>query len=541
MCDEHETVELSHEQLDALIKRVEQAVAEDIALSGEDLKLLLNALKMLVQMQMKLAHDDVTINKLRKLAGIVASSEKLSGIKSDAGKENSEKKPTSKKPPKPRKKPRPTQRCHHKIEGLEKGDVCPECEKSKVGKTPPAVTIRISGNSPLEVTEHIMERLRCSLCGAYFTAPLPEQVLKDGPPGQRYGYSARAIMVLQRYFLGAPFYRQESLQQLLGVPVSASTIFDQCEWVANDVKPIQDALIRLAGEQALVFYVDDTGNRILNQTEIERPDRRTGKPKKRKGIFTSNIVAVMPDNTRIVLYQTNIGHAGEFLDEVLALRPPDAPWPIIMGDAATRNLPSVTDSYYNALCNSHARRQFVDVRNKDPDTIDALLEQYGQIWNNEKSCATMSPEQRLAYHQQHSLPVMEALRRQGKAAVDSNEVEANSPLGQAWQYFIKHFVALSAFCRIVRAPIDNNLSERSLKLKIRGRKNSLFFRTLAGAAISDTLCTILATGEQSEVPAFEYLVAVQQHAEEVKANPLEWIPSNFSRRLSESKTYPPEI
>lgn len=57
-----------------------------------------------------------------------------------------------------------------------------------------------------------MERFRCNACGAYYTANLPEDVLADGEMGQEYGYSARALMAIHKYFAGLPYYRQGSLQ-----------------------------------------------------------------------------------------------------------------------------------------------------------------------------------------------------------------------------------------------------------------------------------------------------------------------------------------
>jgi transposase len=69
--------ELSPAELDALIERVKEAAEHGLALSGEDLGLLLNALLMLAQFQERMSDHDLTLHKLRKLAGIVSASEKL--------------------------------------------------------------------------------------------------------------------------------------------------------------------------------------------------------------------------------------------------------------------------------------------------------------------------------------------------------------------------------------------------------------------------------------------------------------------------------
>ena len=163
-----ETVtELSETELDALIERVTHTIEHELSLSIPDLRLLLNALVMLTQLQGRLADHDITLHKLRKLAGIVKKSEQLKQIVPKAVEEE-KKRRRRKKPPPSSHETVVHERCHHKIEGLEKGQPCPECEKGKLYKYEPAIRLRISGQTPLIRTEHILERLRCNSCGVYF-------------------------------------------------------------------------------------------------------------------------------------------------------------------------------------------------------------------------------------------------------------------------------------------------------------------------------------------------------------------------------------
>jgi len=525
--------ELSDAELDALIGRVGEAVAHNLALSGEDMQLLLEALLMLAQLQTRMADQDITLHKLRKLAGIISRSEKLQDVLPDATKRAGKRR----KPKVPAAEKAPAvihQQCHHQIDGLTKGGRCPECERGTLYKYTPVRVLRISGQTPLTSTQHILERLRCNTCGAYFTAEFSAEVKREGQANQQYDYSARALMGIQKYFLGAPFYRQQSLQQLVGFPVSASTVFDQCEALANAVQPLFAYLLVLAGKDAWHYHLDDTTNRILNQGPVEKPDRRSGKLKTRTGIYTSGIIATLPDNQRLVLYQTNVGHAGEWLDEILRHRPPTAPPPLIMCDALSRNRPSVLKAYALSLCNSHARREFVEVATRFPEAVAWVLERYGLIWDHDDDCREqgLSPAQRLVYHQRHSLPVMELIRDWGRQQLETQAVEANSGLGKAIRYFNKHFAGLTAFCRIEGAQIDNNAMEQALKLIIRGRKNSLFFKTAAGAAIADVITSVIATAYQANVNAFDYLIELQRHQLQVRQQPQQWLPWNYLETLN---------
>lgn len=521
--------ELSEADLDGLIERLEQAIAHDLALSVSDLQVLLQVLLSFAHLHERLSERDITLHKLRKLAGIVQSSEKLSHLLP----KSSNKKPpqAAQLPVEPPAEPVIHERCTHAIEGLEKGQVCPECQRGKLYKYAPAAFLRIEGQSPFLCTLHLLERLRCNTCGAYFTAELSPTVQADGATGQSYGYSARAMMALHKYFAGLPFYRQHTLQQLFGTPVSASTVFEQCEQVANAVQPVFKALMAQAAG-AVHYHLDDTTNRILNQSPVEKPDRKTGTLKTRTGIYTSGVIATLESGAEILLFETNIGHAGEWIDQILKHRPPDAPVPMVMCDALSRNFPSVVE-FEKTLCNSHARREFVDVFEHFPDSVAWVLEQYALIWQHETHCQDhqLTPAQRLAYHQTHSLPVMQGLREWGQQQLDSGGVEANSGLGKAIAYFQRHYQGLTAFCRLSAAQLDNNRLEQALKLVIRNRKNALFFKTQAGAAIADVLLSLMATAAQANINVFEYLIVLQRHAKEVKQNPQLWLPWNYQNTL----------
>ncbi len=75
--------------------------------------------------------------------------------------------------------------------------------------------------------------------------------------------------------------------------------------------------------------------------------------------------------------------------------------------------------------------------------------------------------------------------------------------------------------------LDNNLMEAQLKLIVRGRKNAYFYKTLAGAAISDIITSVIATCVRALINPFDYLNAIQRNQEQVKSNPQVWLPWNY--------------
>ena len=75
------------------------------------------------------------------------------------------------------------------------------------------------------------------------------------------------------------------------------------------------------------------------------------------------------------------------------------------------------------------------------------------------------------------------------------------------------------FLREPGAPLDSNIVERALKKAILHRKNSLFYKTENGAEVGDLFMSLIHTCELNGVNPFEYVIALQKHAEELAKNP----------------------
>lgn len=529
-------LEISVQEMDALIARMESVLDDGLTPEPDDVRLILQILRQFVTMQHKLEGSAYLKARYLKLMGLLPASETQQALRDpdDQSRSNSSRKPRKKKPRAPSQTVAPTV-CHHRIEGLEKGQVCPECEKGRLYQYEPASFIRIVGQPPLSCEKHILEQLRCNLCGELFSAELPDDVAKDGVRSQQYGFSARTMMAINKFYMGSPYYRQESLQALLGRPVTASTIYDQCASLAEHVSPAWTMLKQVSAD-AEHFHIDDTGNRILSETTVEKPNRHGKGTRQRSGIYSSCLIATgyadaQGQQWQTVLFNTSIGHAGEWIDEILAERDRALPIPLVMSDALSSNQPQAP--YHSSLCNAHGRRQFTDVHSHFPDDVAEVLKCYEVIWINDAATReqNLTPPQRLAYHRQHSLPVMQGLRDRCETALEDPRVEANSGLGKALRYFLKHYEGLTAFCRLEGAKLDNNLAEQLIKIIARCRKNSLFYKTQAGADVGDVITSLIATCELNGINGFDYLLALQQHRRAVEQAPERWLPWNYQATL----------
>jgi len=141
-----------------------------------------------------------------------------------------------------------------------------------------------------------------------------------------------------------------------------------------------------------------------------------------------------------------------------------------MCDALSRNLPKLPEKLEIIVghCLAHARRHFVEVTANFPQECRFVLESLGEVYGNDEVARvrSLSSEQRLHFHQEHSGPVMETLHAWLNAQFDERKVEPNSGLGAAISYLLKYWDRLTLFLRQPGAPLDNNVCERALKKSI---------------------------------------------------------------------------
>jgi transposase len=409
-----------------------------------------------------------------------------------------------------------------KHQQLKSGDSCPECPNGKVYvQKEPKALIRIVGQAPIQATVYNLERLRCNLCGQVFTAEAPEGVGPD-----KYDETVGSMVAQLKYGSGMPFNRLEKLEQRLGVPLPATTQWEIVEEAAELLKPSYEELIR-QGAQGEIFHNDDTSMKIL---KLERPEGDT-----RTGVFTSGIVSIRGSD-KIALFFTGRQHAGENLADVLKHRASGLSAPIQMCDALSRNAPKLSAGAEALLANclSHGRRQFVDVAESFPDECLYVLETLGAVYGVDAEAREqgLSWEARLQLHQEKSGPLMEGLQQWMTEQLNGHKTEPNSGLGKAMKYLLRHWHKLTLFLRAPGAPLDNNICERALKMVVLLRKNALFYRTQHGADVGDLFTSLIHTCDLNKVNSFDYLIQLQRHAAELKANPAEWMPWNYRDTLA---------
>jgi hypothetical protein len=412
-------------------------------------------------------------------------------------------------------------------EALKPGDNCPENCGGRLYAIEPKTTVCLTGHALASATKYLQERCRCALCGKVFTAKL-----KEGLSLQKYDEALKANLAIAKNYAGMPFYRLQMLQKMVGVPLPHPTQWRLVESLADDIYPVYYELERLAAQGQIISH-DDTVVRILSLMEENKVREQRGE-KGRTGMYTTGVVSQVGSYI-VYLFLSGRFHSGENMTKLLEKRFPDLAPVIRMADALSCNL-SVEFISILCKCLAHGRRKFYEIYDYFPGEcrimIDglAIVYHYDAITRQEK----MGPNERLAYHQTHSAPIMASLKGWMAQKIEDKQIEPNSSLGKAIQYMLNHWEGLTKFLHIPGAYLDNNITERALKIPIRSRKNSLFYKTEHGAFVGSLLTSIIHTCVMAGENPVEYLIALQKNKKALFKAPQEWLPWTYKQALQRS-------
>jgi hypothetical protein len=425
---------------------------------------------------------------------------------------------------------------HVEHDSLKVGCACPECITGRLYNYVPKKFIRLTGGKPIEAYCTIVEQLRCGSCGFIVSAPIQAEV--SNAMKKTADNSAVVMIGHSRYIYGIPFYRLADLQAILGVPLTWTMQWDLVDAGANVLRFVFDALVEMAAQGHLV-HADDTRQLVLDAVRearraAEEDKRACGKKKSklRTGSFTTGMVVRVEDQ-QIMLFFTGPQHAGDNLEDLLKQRSADLAAPILMSDGLSWNTCGDFE-VIDTRCNAHARRKFVAQIPNFPEECKTVLDTFRTIYKNDDLAKSrkLSSEERQRFHQAESKPALDSLKEWMEEQVTSKQVEPNSGLGKAIAYMIALWVQLTRFLDVPGVPLDNNITERALKLSIRHRRNSLFYKTERGAEVGDIFMTLIHTARAANVNSIDYLEVLLDNAASVEADPRAWLPWNYTMAIA---------
>ena len=409
------------------------------------------------------------------------------------------------------------------INGMQIGDPCPQNCGGTLQKYEPGILVRIRGQNFADVSKYVVEKLRCNLCETLIVADTPAEI-----GDKKYDASFISMLMLMKYYIAIPFYRQENFQRMLDFPLSDSTQWHLIEDGAGCFYPIYNKLQYYAANST-VLQNDDTKTRILEVIK----QIKNGVAGDRTGMYTTGIIALY-EGHQIALFMNGRQHSGENVGDILELRNPKKAPVIQMCDALSANVPK---GFATILCNclSHGFRKFEELKDFYGEKCFVIMSLLSKVFEHDEKTKDMTKEKRLAYHQKHSQPIMDELKDYMAKLMSEKQVEPNNDLAKAINYMRNHWEKLTRFLTVAGAPICNNIVERALKIAIRNRKSAMFYRTEYSASIGGMITSIIYTCHLAGKNPHHYLVALMTHHPKVLRDPEQWMPWNYQATLAKEQ------
>ena len=375
----------------------------------------------------------------------------------------------------------------------------------------------------LEVKVHVLPKYACPKCrDGVASPPVPPKPI----PGGIAGAGLVSFVVVSKFADHLPLYRLEDILTRHGVFLSRSTL---CDWVRNAavlLEPLAE-LQKTLVLQSPIFWTDDTPVTVLGGKQL-------GSSKGRFWVYIGD--AEHPYS----VYDFTMSRARDgpaaFLKDYRGFLQADAYGGydgIFLGSDG---------GIVEVACWAHARRKFFDARSNAPREANQVLEWIRQLYDIEDRARDFTPAERQVLRQQESVPILDRIENYLDEL--SQRILPKSALGKAMTYARNQWAALRRYVSDGRLTIDNNVSERTLRLQAIGRKNWEFLGSAEAGPRAAVLFTILAGAKRHRLEPWAYLrdVVLQLSAGETDLESLlpdRWAASHpehvLQHRLDESR------
>ena len=286
-----------------------------------------------------------------------------------------------------------------------------------------------------------------------------------------------------------PLHRLEGIFRRYGVDIDVSTL---CDWVGHCADLLAPLVNRMHEHllRSPKLHTDDTSIPV--------------KSKARKGSTYKGYLWVYLDDRKNVVFDFTPNRSREgpirFLGNYSGY---------VQADAY-----SGYDEFFRVSqaievgCNSHARRKFEYALDSDPVRAARMMVLWGRLYEIERIARQEKYEaaQLLEIRQTQAKPIFAEIR--SLLEEYQKQVLPKSPMGKAIGYALNQWDALMRYTDHPLLDIDNNISERVLRMVVLGRKNYLFAGREAGARRAAILYSLVASCKLHQLNPFVYFADV---------------------------------
>jgi hypothetical protein len=335
-----------------------------------------------------------------------------------------------------------------------------------------------------KILKRVIIRPRYVRQECFALAPLPPQPIEQSMASA----SLLAHILVDKYEYHLPLYRQEKIfAQQFGVELSRKTMGRWVEQAAELLQPVYRAIRQdlLAGNY---LQADETPIRYLD------PDV---KGKSQQGYLW---IYSRPGGDVLFEWRTDRSRAGpeKFLAAFQGKLQTD-------GYGAYESLAGDRPGALVLVgCWAHARRGFHEALGENK-LAAWFVRQIGLLYLVEKGLRQKraGPRLRAAVRVWQSRPILERLRRAMERV--RQRTLPQGALGQALEYALKRWEALTRYVEDGRLEIDNNWIENAIRPSAIGKKNWLFIGHPTAGERSAVIYTLLGSCHRHRINPFDYL------------------------------------
>jgi transposase len=184
-------------------------------------------------------------------------------------------------------------------------------------------------------------------------------------------------------------------------------------------------------------------------------------------------------------------------------------------------------------CWAHARRHVYQALDADPSRMRTILLMIADLYRVEKRARQhgLFGEDLRLVREQGARPVLEKLHAYLLEIQD--QLLPKSEAGQAVNYILKNWPALTRYCGNADLSIDNNHTERSLRGWAVGRNNWTFFGSDRGGHTAAVLRSFVASCELVKVDPFAWFCDVLNR---IAAHPITKLEDLLPHRWAQART-----
>lgn len=387
---------------------------------------------------------------------------------------------------------------------------CPQCQTECIPLGPGHRTTVFEVIAvQVERLVHVQEKLKCPCCeGQIVTAPPPEKVLDQ----TQYGPRLIARVLVGKCADALPLNRQARQFERMGVPMARSTLGDLFRNGARLLAPLAKRIQELVAQAEIV---------LADETPVGVQEKKL---KKTRRAYIWVFIAM---ELELVCYLFSPNRSGETPRKVLG-----ASEGTLVVDAYTGyNSVCDVEGRSRAGCNSHMRRKFFEAKEsalaEAQDAIAQILEPY-RVEHEALERGIVGTPEHLALRQARSKPAMEKFKKWLEQ--EQGKHQPKGPLGKAISYALNQWEYLTKYLEDARIPIDNNMSERLLRVVALIRKNSLFVGNDEAGHDLATVLTLVGTCLLSGINPEEYLADVLLKVSKTpKSKVDELLPQNWEK------------